>query len=225
VVLSADRSRTPIALGLLFLCNLAAGWGCAQPNPAYESHSNDASLMDDVTRPLDATPDTSADAVPSSVEPPSTDGAGPADSPLDASVERDTGLEARSDVATDTAGGGTADVLQQPGLMLDKSVYNLEEEIAASFSNGPGNAADWIGIYDESAPAPSDDNRSLLWYYTDNQGWDTRGPGPGPRNGTVVFGPGSRGQRRWPLPAGRYKAIFLSNPHIVLAAPAHFQVR
>ena len=190
--------------------------------------------MGDVSRLPEAPPDTLADAVPSSVEPPSADGAGPAGSPLDASVESDvaagagaglgdTGFESRSDVATDTAGAGGA--LEQPRLMLNKIVYNLAEEIAVSFYDGPGDTADWIGIYDESAPAPSDDNRSLLWYYTDNQGWDSRTPGPGPRNGTVVFGPGSRGTRRWPLPAGRYKAIFLSDPHIVLAEPAHFQVR
>jgi hypothetical protein len=165
--------------------------------------------MGDASGPPGATPDTLADAVPSSVEPPSADGAGPADSPLDASVESE----------------GTADALERPRLMLNKIVYNLAEEIAASFFNGPGDTADWIGIYDESAPAPSDDNRSLLWYYTDNQGWDPRTPGPGPRNGTVVFGPGSRGTSRWPLPAGRYKAIFLSDPHSVLAEPAYFQVR
>lgn len=192
--------------------------------------------MGDVSRPPEATPDTLADAVPSSVEPLSADGAGPAGSPLDGSVESDvaagagaglgdTGLGSWSDVATDTAGEGTGGVLERPRLMLNKIVYDLAEEIAASFYNGPGDTADWIGIYDESAPAPSDDNRSLLWYYTDNQGWDSRTPGPGPTNGTVVFGPGSRGTRRWPLPAGRYKAIFLSTPHIVLAEPAHFQVR
>ena len=176
--------------------------------------------MSDVSRPLEAPPDTLADAVPSSVEPPSADGAGPPDSPLDASVESEVGAGA------DAGLGDTGlESLERPRLMLNKIVYNLAEEIAASFYNGPGDAADWIGIYDESAPAPSDDNRSLLWYYTDNQGWDTRGPGPGPRNGTVVFGPGSRGLRQWPLPAGRYKAIFISDPHIVLAEPAYFQVR
>ena len=65
--------------------------------------------------------------------------------------------------------------MQPPKLMLNKVVYSVSEEIVASFYDGPGNAADLIGIYDESAPAPSDDNRSLLWYYTDNQGW-ARGP-------------------------------------------------
>ena len=127
----------------------------------------------------------------------------------------DAGIESRSDVA----------ILQPPKLMLNKVVYSVSEEIVASFYDGPGDAADFIGIYDESAPAPSDDNRSLLWYYTDNQGWARRAPGPGPKTGTVVFGPGSRGSRQWPLPAGRYKAMFVSDAYIVIAGPAYFQVR
>ena len=157
-----------------------------------------------------------------------TDGAGPPDSPLDAPVEGDAAdadIESRFDVATDTAGEGSGDILQPPRLMLNKVVYSLSEEIVATFSNGPGDAADFIGIYDESAPAPSDDNRSLLWYYTDNQGWDRRAPGPGPKNGTVVFGSGSRGSRQWPLPAGRYKALLVSDAYIVIAGPSYFQVR
>jgi hypothetical protein len=223
-----------MALRLLLLCNLAGGWACVQSNPAYEFPSIDASLMNDVAGAPEASHADLADTVTSPVEPPGMDGVGPPDSPLDAPMDRavgteagsrDANIESRSDVATDTKSDGGADILQAPKLMLNKVVYNLSEEIVTSFYNGPGDAADWIGIYDESAPAPSDDNRSLLWYYTDNKGWDRRDPGPGPKNGTVVFGPGSRGSRQWPLPAGRYKALFLSDPHTELAAPVYFQVR
>jgi hypothetical protein len=119
---------------------------------------------------------------------------------------------------------GTADALERPRLMLNKIVYNLAEEIAASFYNGPGDTADWIGIYDESAPAPSDDNRSLLWYYTDNQGW-TRGPGPGTKEWHGRLRARLTGHEPMAPAAGRYKVIFLSDPHIVLAEPAYFQVR
>jgi len=204
---------------LLFLSTLAAG-NCTQPNPAFlTALQHDASITADVADRPDTTPDALIDAVSSPVEPPGADGSGPPDSPLGA------GIDSRPDIATDIASEGAADVLQAPTLVLDKVVYTVGEEIVTTFSNGPGYAADWIGIYDESAPTPSDDNRSLLWYYTDNQGWNDRAPGPGPKDGTVRFGPGSRGSRQWPLPAGRYKAIFLSAPHILLTAPVYFQVR
>lgn len=215
---------------MLLLCALAGEWSCAEPNPSYYAGGHrDASTNGDVSRLPDATSDGLVDGVPSSVEPPDV-------SPRDALVESDAdapdaearpvdaGIESQSDIARDTSNEDT-DIVQQSALLLNKLVYNIGEEIIASFSNGPGNAGDWIGIYDESAPTPSDDNRSLLWYYTDNRGWETRPPGPGPRNGTVTFGPGSRGSRQWPLSAGRYLAIFLSSPHIQLTAPVHFQVR
>jgi hypothetical protein len=204
---------------LLFLCNLAGAWACVESNPAYEFASADAALTTDVAGTPEASRADPPDAITS-----------PLDAPADRAVGTGAGLhdadiEPRTDVATDTKAEGGADILQPAKLMLNKVVYNLSEEIVASFYNGPGDTADWIGIYDESAPAPSDDNRSLLWYYTDNQGWDRRAPGPGPKNGTVVFGAGSKGSRQWPLPAGRYKALFLSDPHTELTAPVYFQVR
>ena len=139
---------------------------------------------------------------------------------------RDTGAspgDAGVDSGAETAGPA---VLPAPALTLDKLIYDVAQDIVVSFVNGPGNAADWIGIYEESAPPPSDASRSLFWYYTDNGGWATRPPGGvGPRNGAVTFGSGSMGSRQWPLPPGRYKAIFLTEPHIQLAPPSHFQVR
>ena len=199
---------------LLLLCALAWDSSCTQSNPAFLTDlQHDASITPDVTEPPDRTPDALVDAVLSPVEPSGADGPVPPD------------VESQPDIATDLASEVVADVPQAPTLMLDKLVYSVGEEIVASFSNGPGYAADWIGIYDENAPTPSDDDRSLLWYYTDNQGWNSRPPGPGPTNGTVRFGPGSRGSRQWPLPVGRYKAIFLSDPHILLTAPVYFQVR
>jgi hypothetical protein len=132
---------------------------------------------------------------------------------------RDAGVDTRAETAR-------PDVSPAPALTLDERIYDSAQDIVVSFVNGPGNASDWIGIYEESAPPPSDDSRSLLWYYTDNQGWNTRPPGGvGPRNGSVTFSTGSMGSRQWPLPPGRYKAIFLTEPHVQLAPPAHFQVR
>ncbi len=145
----------------------------------------------------------------------------PSDTGAAAASPPDAGVDAGAD-----ASAGPNQVPPAPALTLDKRVYSSAEDIVVAFFDGPGNSADWIGIYEESSPPPSDDSRSLLWYYTDNQGWATRGPGGvGPRNGAVTFGTGSMGSRQWPLPTGRYKAMFLTEPHIQLAPPSYFQVR
>jgi hypothetical protein len=213
---------------LVFLCALAGQGSCTETNPGYVSgEPHDAPMTADVTRLPDAAPDVRVDV----------DGPGPPDRPVDRPVPGDAaadamaapvdaGIDARADIAVDTGAAGTADVAPRPTLMLDKGVYSVGEAIVTTFANGPGLTSDWIGIYDENAPTPSDDSRSLLWYFTDNRGWDTRAPAPGgPKSGTVTFGPGSRGSRQWPLPAARYKAIFISDPYVLLTAPVHFQVR
>ncbi len=155
----------------------------------------------------DASPAADALAPPSDTR---ATGASPGDAGVDSGAEPD--------------GPG---VPPAPALTLDRRIYDSAQDIVVSFVNGPGQAADWIGIYEESAPPPSDASRSLLWYYTDNKGWATRPPGGGvgPRDGAVTFGTGSMGSRQWPLPPGRYKAIFLTEPHTQLAPPSHFQVR
>ena len=144
----------------------------------------------------------------------------------DASPAVDSPAPQRDTGATGAGPGDAGVDSGAPAVTVDKPIYDSAEDIIVSFVNGPGNASDWIGIYEESAPPPSDASRSLLWYYTDNEGWATRPPGGvGPRNGTVTFGTGSMGTRQWPLPPGRYKAMFLTEPHIQLAPPSHFQVR
>jgi hypothetical protein len=134
-------------------------------------------------------------------------------------------VEPRPDAGPDSAKDVAPDLPPAPAVSVNKAAYTVGEAIAVSFANGPGNYADWIGIYDQNVGTPSDAVRSLLWYYTDNKGWDSRGSGSGPKNGTVTFSTGSKGSLTWPLPAGRYKALFQSDPYIQLAGPANFEVR
>jgi hypothetical protein len=211
---------------------LAPGAGCLRtPNPAYLVDLNrDAGRASDTMgapSPVPEPPRTDAlsvqadaGAAPDAIvavpsDAPTSGEAGPPDTSL---PSPDAPIDTRPD-------GALVDLPSGPSVTLDKATYDPGEAIVASFSNGPGNYADWIGIYDQNAPAPSDSNRSLLWYYTDNKGWETRGGGSGPKNGTVTFSAGAMGSLKWPLPSGRYKVLFLSSPHTQLGAPANFQVR
>jgi hypothetical protein len=66
-------------------------------------------------------------------------------------------------------------------LRTDKRTYTTGETIVATFSNGPGNPKDWIGIYKEGqtpGPVPS-----TLWFYTDG----TKSGTTGKLEGSITF--------------------------------------
>ena len=196
-----------------------------EPNPAYDV---DLNLKRDAAQAHDARvpPNPVSEGMPEPGEPPPAAG-------LDASpgVPSDGSVIAPGDTPTaeaspaDTNPSAAPDVPLETQLKVSKTSYGVGEAISVMYSNGPGLKADWIGIYDEAAAPPSDASRSLLWYYSDNTGWGAAQPGPGPKNGTVIFTNGSKGSRQWPLPSGNYKAIFQSSPYSQLAAPANFHVR
>jgi hypothetical protein len=84
-----------------------------------------------------------------------------------------------------------------PFIRLDKRVYAKGEKITVTFTNGPGNALDWIGIYPEGVtPAPS----STIYRYVDNTTTGTTAL----TSGTVTFDNGL------PIP-GKWVAYFLEN--------------
>jgi endonuclease/exonuclease/phosphatase (EEP) superfamily protein YafD len=112
-------------------------------------------------------------------------------------------------------GGGPGD----PTLSLDKSTYASGEAIVATFGNGPGNIADWIGIYEDGV-IPDGDPAATCWYYVDG----TQQAGPtAPTDGSVTFDTGAG--PTWPLPEGDYDVFFLENDgYGILAGPVDLTI-
>ena len=66
------------------------------------------------------------------------------------------------------AGGGGQ---LEPVVTMSKSEYSTGEQIVVNFSGLPGNALDWIGLYEQSA-----DNLTIVdWWYTDGTTSGTAG--------------------------------------------------
>ena len=86
----------------------------------------------------------------------------------------------------------------------------MGDAITANFSNGPGNAKDWIGLYrPDMTPG---DVGSLKWAYVSG----TNTAGEAKTDGSVVFAEG--------LEAGEYVAIFLENDGYTQLAKTAFSV-
>jgi hypothetical protein len=73
--------------------------------------------------------------------------------------------------------------IAQPLLVLDKNVYDIDEAITATFSNGPGNPTDWVGIYKPGQTPGNGTDFSTLWYYVN--GYQTAGDAA--YEGSVTF--------------------------------------
>jgi hypothetical protein len=99
----------------------------------------------------------------------------------------------------------------QPHVRLDKRLYQVSETITVGFTNGPGNAKDWIGIYPEDR-LPGNGN-SLIWAYVDG----TQNGNSGLRDGVVTLSGG--------LPtAGAYVAYLLENDGYTVLASESFSI-
>jgi hypothetical protein len=216
---------------------LLIGPACLAPNPAFRPTVGETDDPADVVdaKPAEAGHDTGMSDQPS----PTPDVTAPEAPPQDSAAKDVTTMEA-VDIGRPVDSAPLPEVSSPvdmtvvippvdagpttvgPKLTLDRASYGAGQAIMASFASGPGNATDWIGIYQASAPAPSDANRSIAWYYTNNQRGTSGGSGP--RSGSVTFSAGT--EPTWPLPAGAYKAIFLANDgYQVLAGPVPFDVR
>jgi hypothetical protein len=86
----------------------------------------------------------------------------------------------------------------QVSLQTDRSLYNITKPITVTFSNGPGNAADWIGIY-KIGDVPGT-NESTDWLYVNG----TQSATVGISAGSVTF-PAGLGTK------GKYWVAFLEN--------------
>ena len=73
-----------------------------------------------------------------------------------------------------------------------------------SWTDGPANRWDWIGVYKAGAADPNVDNY-LIWDYT---GGHASGTVPPQVDGSVTLGARSQG-KPWPLPPGKYVVHYL----------------
>lgn len=108
---------------------------------------------------------------------------------------------------------GWIGLLSGQELGLDLGGYDSGDAISVSFSGGPGNGGDWIGVY---APGVEPGrSASLAWLYT-NGG---RTVGGQAKQGKVVFPAGT-------FEVGRYEVWFLANnAYERLAGPMELVVR
>jgi hypothetical protein len=96
-------------------------------------------------------------------------------------------------------------------LQSDKPVYQPGETMTFSFSGGPGNAKDWIGIY-KTGETPDGHPTATIWHYVDG----TQDGNTGLSDGRVSFNGG--------LAEGDWTAYFLENDGYNALALASFKV-
>ncbi len=123
------------------------------------------------------------------------------------SNDSDTVLSGPINFTVSQAGGGN------PAVSLSQDSYDVDESVTVNFTGGPGNDADWVGIY-LPGQTPAQGTPSTLWAYTNG----TQSTGGGVTSGSVTFNnPG--------LAEGNYVAYFLeNNGYTVLDGPVAFSV-
>ncbi len=110
------------------------------------------------------------------------------------------------------AAAGLALQAQTAVVTTDHASYFPQEDIRVTFSGGPGNRLDWIGIYPEGI-VPSGNPASTRWYYVDGTQTGTTGL----TEGTVTFAGGLD-------LAGTWVAFLLLNDGYTVAAQTTFTV-
>jgi phospholipase C len=104
-------------------------------------------------------------------------------------------------------------------LASSKVAYDVGEPIVFTFTHGPGNAKDWIGIYPlgESPHAGS-----IIWGYV---GGDGHTASTGRTEGTITLAAGSQNNAGdWPLHTGSWAAYFLVNDGYTPLASVQFDI-
>jgi imidazolonepropionase-like amidohydrolase/endonuclease/exonuclease/phosphatase family metal-dependent hydrolase len=94
----------------------------------------------------------------------------------------------------------------------DRAVYAPGEAIGVSWSAGPGQRWDWIGVFPAAAPPTTDD--ILLWRHT--------GPSI---DGRLALDGSAPEDEKWPLAPGEYQVLYLLHDAIAPVASARFAVR
>jgi len=113
--------------------------------------------------------------------------------------------------------------LREPGAQLDlttsKQTYAEGEPIEVSWTNGPANRWDWLGVFKASASDPKNDDY-LTWDYAEGH---SAGTVPPRTVGEATLGPDSQGAS-WPLPPGDYVVHYLLADQYESAGSAEFTV-
>jgi endonuclease/exonuclease/phosphatase family metal-dependent hydrolase len=107
----------------------------------------------------------------------------------------------------------------QVRLSTDQATYEVGEPITASWTDGPANRWDWIGVY-KAAKSDPKVHWYLLWGYT---GLHASGTLPPTVSGSMTIGPDSQGGP-WPLPPGDYIVHYLLTDRYRSAASTSFEV-
>ncbi|MFC5175275.1 endonuclease/exonuclease/phosphatase family protein [Nocardioides taihuensis] len=110
----------------------------------------------------------------------------------------------------------TADV----EVTTDRATYGVGDDITVSWTQGPANRWDWIGVYRADAANPFQDDY-LVWAYT---GGHDAGALPPTTDGELVIGQDHLGSP-WPLPPGDYVVHYLLTDRYRSAGSAEFSVR
>lgn len=100
-----------------------------------------------------------------------------------------------------------------PLVQTDKRTYLSKEPISVTFTNGPGNPKDWIGVYAEGQIPGAPGISSILWYYVDG----TRNGNEGKSEGLIRFPSGLANP-------GHYVAYLLQNDGYDILAQETFIV-
>ena len=101
-----------------------------------------------------------------------------------------------------------------PSITLDKNAFAPGESLSVHFSNGPGNALDWIAIFEAETREPKGRGGRYDWLFVNGTKRQTEGL----KEGTVTF-------EKLKMPRGLYNVWFLqNNGYKQLAGPIPFKV-
>ncbi len=117
--------------------------------------------------------------------------------------------------------------LQGATVQVSKTTYAVGEPVVVTFANGPGNANDWIALYQKGA-VPSQMLPSADWSYVGADPARPHKPGAGLRSGTVTLDATSQNtvpMPGWPLLVGQWTAYFMVFGSWNWIASVDFEVR
>jgi len=116
----------------------------------------------------------------------------------------------------------------RPMLASEKPTYAPGDDILVTFTGGPGNKGDWIGLYAEGKTPEGGDNDPHLkgWYYTGGaQATGARAPSEGR---VVLDGAAENSENAesdWPVADGDYDLYFVCcDGYDVLAGPVDIEI-
>jgi hypothetical protein len=101
----------------------------------------------------------------------------------------------------------------------DQPTYEVGEPIVVTWTDGPANRWDWIGVYEAAKSDPKVDYY-LIWSYSQRH---ESGTAPPSVSGSLTMGENAQG-RPWPLPPGGYVVHYLVTDRYRSIGSATFQV-